>query len=207
MTSHIGTGARISPHALIGNPAELMPGRRASLDWQTDYNDLFPLVRPDALIEAFVTVDSGTYHPTQIGERSYLMKGVHVGHDAVIGDDCTIAPHASIGGSVWIGNSVYLGMCSTVKPFCSIGEHSTLGQGAAAICHIPPFQVWGGVPARLLYRICADCHTRLAVFAPRFGSYEPKTPPSAWAKRLHSAIPYENTVAICDTCYRKRGER
>ena len=188
-TQRIAPSVSISPDARVGNPAELMPQRLAVYSWQTPFDDLFPIIGEDTVVEAFCTIDSGTYQPTRIGARAYLMKGVHVGHDTVIEDGCVIAPHAAFGGSVWMGSHVRVGMGATFRPFISVGHHSTVGQGAAVVTDIPPYECWGGVPARRLFALCFVCGKRAEDKVPaRWVGVEPETPPAPWLERRHAPM-------------------
>lgn len=108
-----------------------------------------PLVSPDARVEAFVTVDAGVTKPTTIG-RSWLMKHVHIGHDAVIGDDCELAPGTVIGGHCTIGDKVRMGINVSIRPYITVGDGARLGAGAVVVKNVPAGEVWAGNPARRL---------------------------------------------------------
>jgi len=161
--AHVGTGARISPHALIGSPPEHRDYRGHYNTWQTPYDDLFPRVGADATIEAFCTVDSGTYRATEIGARSYLMKRVHVAHDCIVGEDCELSVGVSLGGSVTVGNRVRMGVGAAVRPFIRIGDGARVGLGSAVVKDIPPYQCWAGDPATFLYFLCEICGDRASL--------------------------------------------
>jgi carbonic anhydrase/acetyltransferase-like protein (isoleucine patch superfamily) len=77
-----------------------------------------------------VTVDVGTWRQTRVGARTLLMAHSHVGHDAIVGDDCDLAPGCVVGGSAEIGDRVKLGINSTVLPFRKVGDGATVGAGA-----------------------------------------------------------------------------
>jgi UDP-N-acetylglucosamine acyltransferase len=132
----------IHPLAVIGEPPEMRdhdgPGFPPSID-------------PSARIEALVTVDAGVRQPTAVGARTWLMKKVHVGHDAWVGADCEIAPLTSIGGHVTIGNRVKVGQGATFKPFVVVGDGARIGMGAVVIHDVPPGETWAGNPARNLH--------------------------------------------------------
>ena len=142
----------ISVLAVIGQPAE----RR---DNRTDSPAVFfprldrVSIDPTALIEALVTIDAGTIDPTEIGARTWLMKKVHVGHDARIGDDCEIAPLVSIGGWVLIGNRVKVGQGAVFKPRVTVGDDAVIGCGAVVIRDVPAGETWAGNPAKPVTRL------------------------------------------------------
>lgn len=139
----------IHPTALIGEPPE-------HRDWNArGYRFHFPEIARSARIGAFVTIDSGVFRPTWIGENTWLMKHVHVGHDALIGDDCELAPGTVICGEVEIGNGCRFGVNSCVKPQVKIGDGARIGMGAVVTKDVPAGEVWIGNPADEIGRLKA----------------------------------------------------
>jgi len=126
--------------AVIGEPPE-------HRNWANN-TSFYPIIHRSAQIEALVTVDSGMSGPTRVGARSWLMKKVHVGHDAAIGDDCEIAPLTSVGGYVQIGNGVKVGQGATFKPYVKVGDGARIGMGAVVTKDVPAGETWVGNPAR-----------------------------------------------------------
>jgi UDP-N-acetylglucosamine acyltransferase len=138
-TNTVGGG--IDQTAVIGHA----PEHRL---WTPDMPSFTPQIDPSARIEAFCTVDAGFKAPTAIGPRSWLMKRVHIGHDALIGADCELAPGACIGGHVQIGDRVRIGMNATIRPGIIVGDDAVIGMGSAVTHNVPAGQVWYGNPAR-----------------------------------------------------------
>jgi len=136
-------GPNVDPTAVIGRPPE-------HRDHPKHQPGIKPNLHPDAQIEALCTVDSGLKQATTIG-ASWLMKGVHVGHDAVIGDGCEIAPHSSVGGHAVLGNNVRVGQGAFFKPFVKIGDGARIGVGAVVIHDVPAGRVYAGNPAHDLH--------------------------------------------------------
>ncbi len=131
----------IHPLALIGEPPEHREWAGVSFE---------PLIDETAKIGAFATVDAGLVEPTRIGARTWLMKHVHIGHDAQLGVDCELAPGVVIGGHVKVGNRVRFGVNACVRPFIEIGDGARIGAGAVVVKNVPAGEVWAGNPAKRL---------------------------------------------------------
>lgn len=98
------------------------------------------------------TVDAGTERNTVIGKGVWLMKGVHVGHDAIIGQNATLACHALIGGFVEIGEGANIGLGAIIHQRVKVPPYCMIGMGCVVTKTTPlkPFTVWVGSPARFL---------------------------------------------------------
>lgn len=127
--------------AVIGHAPE-------SRDWQPGDPTYYPLIHGTARVEAFVSVDAGMWANTTIGERTWLMKHVHVGHDSVIGADCELSPGVIVGGHVVIGDKVRVGIGAMFRPFVKVGEGARIGMGAVVVKDVAPYTLVYGNPAR-----------------------------------------------------------
>lgn len=133
----------IHPLACIGAPPEVR-------EWKPGDEFITPEIADSARISPFVTVDSGTVMPTQIGERTFLMAHVHIGHDCWIGPDCEIAAGATLAGHVTVEPRVRIGVGACVIPHITIGEGARVGAGAVVIDNVAPNTTVVGNPARPL---------------------------------------------------------
>lgn len=127
--------------AVIGHAPE-------ARDWTPGEPFFWPNIAATARIEAFVTVDAGMDAPTHIGTGTWLMKHVHVGHDAIIGNGCELAPGVVIGGYCVIGHNVKIGVNACLRPNVVVGDGARIGAGAVVVSDIPAGELWYGNPAR-----------------------------------------------------------
>jgi UDP-N-acetylglucosamine acyltransferase len=90
----------------------------------------------------YVSIHRGTTKEnlvTTIGNNNLLMAYVHVGHDVVFGNNCTIANSTNFAGHVRIGDRVGIGGGTQVQQFITLGRGAYIGGGAAIDRDIPIF--------------------------------------------------------------------
>jgi sugar O-acyltransferase (sialic acid O-acetyltransferase NeuD family) len=73
------------------------------------------------------------------------------GHDAVVGDGCTLSSHCDVTGHAVLERGVFLGSHASVMPGVRVGELAVLGAGSVAFRNVPAGQTWLGVPAKPLF--------------------------------------------------------
>lgn len=134
------------------HPLAVVGGFPETRDWMVGDEALTPEIGAGALIDAFCTVDAGlsSLPTTRIGNRTWLQKRVHVGHNARIGIDCEICVGVVVCGEVQIGHEVKVGGNSWIKPRVKIGDGAIIGGGSVVTKDVPAHEVWCGNPARFL---------------------------------------------------------
>ena len=81
---------------------------------------------------------------TTIGSNGLFMTGAHVGHDAVVDDNVTMANHATLGGHARVGSRVFLGGLCAVHQFGRVGQGAIVGGLAAVTRDVIPYgSAWG----------------------------------------------------------------
>lgn len=88
-----------------------------------------------------VTINRGTAakQKTVVGSNNLLMEGVHVAHDAIVGNGCIIGNTTKIAGEVIIDDFAIISACVLVHQFCHIGSYVMVGGGTRTSQDIPPF--------------------------------------------------------------------
>jgi len=91
----------------------------------------------------------GVHHPIHIGDNtiigaySYIISANHRA-------DCRNIPirdQGFVGAPITIGNDVWIGTHVVILPGVSIGDGAIIGAGSVVTKDVPPYEIWGGVPA------------------------------------------------------------
>ena len=101
-------------------------------------------------IGSHVTIDRGALSDTIIGDHVKIDNGVHVGHNAVIGDRSILTAHCVIGGSATLGKGVYVGLGALIKNKVTVGDKAVIGMGAVVVKDVPAGVTVVGNPAKEL---------------------------------------------------------
>jgi sugar O-acyltransferase (sialic acid O-acetyltransferase NeuD family) len=101
---------------------------------------------PGCVILPNVSISPGV----KLGRCCLVMVGVTLGHNTSIGDHCHFAAQSCVGAYLKIGNGVHIGLNASVRENLVLGDCSTLAMGAVLLRDMGPFEIWAGVPARLL---------------------------------------------------------
>lgn len=107
-----------------------------------------------------------------LGDRSVIAAGVNlraaggevrVGADSAVSQNSVVvaANHRIVPGldrlrtpwdetrcGVIVGRNVWIGAACVLLPGCSVGDGAVVGAGSVVAGHVPPHELWAGVPAR-----------------------------------------------------------
>jgi UDP-N-acetylglucosamine acyltransferase len=144
----IGDRNWIGAHAVIGAAPEIH-GHAPGLPWGGGTDDLGVEIGDDSTVREFCTVHRGTERATRIGNRCFVMNKAHFGHDAVVGDDVTLAVSTILGGHVEVGFGANLGLASVVHQRRLVGAGAMVGMGSVVTRDVPPYAKAFGSPARV----------------------------------------------------------
>lgn len=152
----LGEGVRLMAHVTIGGVTEIgarcviSPGAVLGGDGQIRGGDAAGtrlVVGEDTIIREHVTFSCGSkkgHNVTKVGARGYFMAYSHIGHDCVVGDDCTFANGAQLAGHVELGQGVIMGGLSSIQQFGRIGRGAMVGGMAGCNLDIIPFGIATG---------------------------------------------------------------
>jgi UDP-N-acetylglucosamine acyltransferase len=133
--SNVTIGSRnfIGHGAIIGAPPQdvsFSPNRKTRVE-----------IGNDNIIREYCTIHRGTAEDsaTKIGDKNFLMAGVHVGHNCVIANNIVIANNCLLAGYVRVDNGAFLGGASTFHQHTHIGR-LVMVQGRSGLSKdLPPF--------------------------------------------------------------------
>ena len=113
-----------------------------SLPEKTQY---FTFIHPTAQIMSddviigegsFIGANSIITCNIKIGNHCLLNRGVHVGHDSVIGDYFSAMPGSVVSGNVTLGDKVYLGTNSSIREKITICNDVIIGLNTGIVKNI-----------------------------------------------------------------------
>ncbi len=176
-TAHLGRGVRVGPFALIdadvsiGDGTTIGPqvvihrdvtiGRDNVLDvgviigcapLHKGYRGERTSVRigNGNVLREQVTIERGYGEGTTtvIGDRSFFMTGVHVGHNVIIGNEVVLTCGTLLAGFVRVEDQANLSGNVGVHQFVRIGRLAMVGGVSMVRQDVPPFVLISGNPAR-----------------------------------------------------------
>ena len=116
------------------------------------------LIHPSVIMSQCVEVGAGSIIcagsiltvDIRIGRHVIVNLNCTVGHDAVIGDYCSLMPGVDIAGQTQVGAGSFMGTGALIINQKKIGANSIVGAGAVVIADIPANCTAVGNPARIV---------------------------------------------------------
>ena len=138
----LGSGNLVSEHAVIG-------GTPQDVKFKGEESRL--VIGDDNLIREFVTIHraSGANEATLVGSRNFLMIGVHIAHNCVVGDDNIFANEVALAGHITIEDHVFLSNNVGAHQFVRMGRFAMVGGKSKIVQDVLPFFTTDGNPARV----------------------------------------------------------
>lgn len=129
----IGDRNVIYPHACLGFPPQ-------DLGFDPATPGPGCIVGNDNVFREGATVHRGkTAEPTRIGDRNLWMANSHLGHDGVVGNDCSIGTGTVLGGHVVVEDRVTMRGAAAMHQFARAGRGSSLVGAGAVSTSLPPW--------------------------------------------------------------------
>jgi UDP-N-acetylglucosamine acyltransferase len=147
----LGDGNWIGSHVVLGSPAEMKNGSHGA-EWiseETAVDSFGVKIGNENKIREFSTIHSGSAAETTIGDRNFLLRNTHVGHDCQIGSDVTIAGNTVLGGHVVVDDFANIGLGTAIHQRTTIGAGAMIGMASAVRNNVLPFTISLGNPARV----------------------------------------------------------
>lgn len=136
----VSAGARLAPHAFVGDHAVVREGVSLGSD-------------------TMIGCGCGINRNVEIGDRTRVQATVILGRKAVIEEDCFLGPgvHVLTGRTMGMPSrdsppvlrrGCQIGAGAKILPGVEVGEEAVIGAGAVVIVDVPPGTRVKGVPAR-----------------------------------------------------------
>jgi UDP-N-acetylglucosamine acyltransferase len=154
----IGNGCEVSAHAVIKRYTKLGARNRVfehavlggePQDVKFRNEESYLEIGDDNLIREFCTLHraNGGGKLTKIGSRNFLMVGVHVAHNCIIGDDNIFANEVALAGHTVVEDHVFLSNNVGVHQFVRMGRYAMVGGKAKIVQDVLPYFTTDGNPA------------------------------------------------------------
>lgn len=138
----LGARNRVFEHATLG-------GEPQDVKFKGEPSAL--VIGDDNLIREYVTIHrgSGEGGVTRVGSRNFLMVGVHVAHNCVVGDDNVFANGGALAGHITVEDHVFLSSNVGAHQFVRMGRFAMVGGKSKIVQDVLPFFTTDGNPPRV----------------------------------------------------------
>lgn len=138
--ARVGNNNRIFPGAVIGAIPQDLKFRGEETTAEVGDNNT---------IRENVTINRGTAAKgrTIVGNNNLLMEGMHVAHDAHVGNGCIIGNGTKLAGETIIDDNAILSANVLLHQFCRVGGYTMVGGGTRSSQDILPYSLIARDPA------------------------------------------------------------
>ena len=103
------------------------------------------------------TVQASTDCSVRVGSGCHISSNVRIFTESMRADsNLRVKPVPSKTGDVIIADACWIGANVLINPGVCIGENSVVGANSVVTQDVPPNEIWGGVPARLIRKKCSS---------------------------------------------------
>lgn len=141
--STIGEGNVFHPQCVVGGPPQ-------DISYNGEPTRL--VVGSRNIFRECATVNRGTLKQngvTILGDNNLIMACSHVGHDAIVENNCIITNNALLAGHVKIECNAIISGASAMHHFTTVGKFAYIGGMTRIVHDVPPFMKYEGRPARV----------------------------------------------------------
>ncbi|HEY0385715.1 MAG TPA: acyl-ACP--UDP-N-acetylglucosamine O-acyltransferase [Pyrinomonadaceae bacterium] len=137
----MGRRNRVYEHAVLGGEPQDVKFRREASRL---------IIGDDNLIREYATLHraSGEGETTRVGSRNFLMIGVHIAHNCLVGDDNIFANGAALAGHITVEDHVFLSNNVGCHQFVRLGRYAMVGGKSKIVQDVLPFLTTDGNPPR-----------------------------------------------------------
>lgn len=141
----IDAHVKIAPHTSIGSNCRIYFGAVVGDDPQDHRFKPGVLshtrIGDNVTLREYVTIHRSPFENglTEVGDRTLLMAFVHVGHDARIGRNVTVANNSVFAGHVTVDDGAVISAYVLVHQFCRIGKLAMIGGRTLVRQDVPDF--------------------------------------------------------------------
>lgn len=131
-----GPGNTFYPYCVLGAAPQDLKYKGGPTQLVAGAQNIF---REHVTVHRGTEVDRTSQGVTRIGDRNLLMVGVHVAHDAELGDGVILANYVQLAGHVRLEDHVTVGGHSAMHHFVTVGRAAFVG-GMTRVTHdVPPY--------------------------------------------------------------------
>ncbi len=153
----VGAGCRIEAHSVIKRFTSLgarnrvfehavLGGEPQDVKFKGESSSL--IIGDDNLIREFCTLHraNGEGEQTRIGSRNFLMVGVHLAHNCIVGDDNILTNGVALAGHIIVEDHVFLSNNVGAHQFVRLGRYAMVGGKSKIVQDVLPFFITDGNP-------------------------------------------------------------